>query len=256
MYNPLGEYRAHVRKQAGDREAVLMLLCLRESPIGTLPPDFVMVTYEQLKGRVRQNLGKHAADAPAQHLTFALDFVKTMENLRKGNRMNPAVLDLVTEKKDDVIEYLRAVREVTNELRGIADRTGEIVTENLPVGLPQKVHKWFYREECNLLDYLVHGVEFRSGAKVAVDANVTVDGWEVVVWRRRSSPEQLMVPELVLWLREHGVPFLVAADSVASEGTGRVATAFLPFDAPLEEVAAHVTEVVAAIARAEVAPGE
>lgn len=94
------------------------------------------------------------------------------------------------------------------------------------------------------------------GAKVAVDAYVSLDGWDVVVWQRRSSPENLPVLDLVIWLREHGVPFVVAADSVASEGTRRVAAAFSPFGALLEEVAAHVTEVVAAIARAEVGPGE
>jgi len=173
VQNPLGEYRAHLRKEAGDREAVLMLLCLRDPSIGAVPPDIAVVTYEQLMGRVRQNLGMHAADAPAQYLTFALDFVKTMENLRKGNRRNPAVLYLFTEKKDDVIEFLHAVREVKKELRGITERTSEVVTENLPDGLPQKVHKWFYREERNLLDDLVHDVEFPSGAKVAIDAVVS-----------------------------------------------------------------------------------
>lgn len=256
VYNPLEEYRAHLRKEAGDREAVLMLLCLREPPIGTLPPDVAVVTYEQLMRRVRQNLGMHAAEAPGQYLTFALDFVKTMENLRKGNRMNPAVLDLFTEKKDDVVKFLHAVREVSKELRGIVERTGEIVTENLPDGLPQKVHKWFYREERNLLDDLVHDVEFPSGSKVAIDAYLSLDGWEVVVWQRRCSIEKLLLPDLVLWLRERGVPFLVAVDSVESSRTGRVTTGFFPFDAPLEEVAAHVTEVVAAVARAGAAPGE
>lgn len=46
--------------------------------------------------------------------------------------MNTAWLDLFTKKKDDVIELLHAVRAVTKELRGIVERTGEIVTENLP----------------------------------------------------------------------------------------------------------------------------
>lgn len=206
VYNSLDEHRAHRRKEAGDREATLMLLRLREPPIGTLPPDVAVVTYVQLRRRVRQNLGMHATDASAQYLTFAPTFASTMESLREENRMNPAVLDLFTEKKGDVIVFLHAVREVTKELRRIAERTGEIVTENLLDGLPQKVHKWFYREERNLMDYLVHDMAFPSGVKVAIDAFVSMDGWEVLAWQRRCGLEKLQVPDLAHWLRERSAP--------------------------------------------------
>lgn len=71
-----------------------------------------------------------------------------------------------------------------------------------------------------------------------------------------QQPREAAGAGLLIWLRERGAPHLVVAGSVESEKTGRVATAFFPFEAPLEEVAAHATEVVAPAARAEVAPGE
>lgn len=254
VYNPLDDYWAHLQQVAGDRRAILLLLGLHEPPPGSLPADVVAVTYDQLMARVRQNLGTYATDTPAQYLTFALDFVKTMENLRKGNRMNPAVVDLFIEKDDEVIELLHAARDFSKELRSVVERTGEIVTPNLPTYHPQKVHKWFYKEERNLLQVLVHDVEFPSSAKVAIDAALSTGGWDVFVWQRRGN--KLPSVELLRWLERGGVPFLDGNNRESISEGQRVVTAHFPFRAPLEDVAAHVLGVVKAVARAPFAPGE
>lgn len=252
-YNPFDDYSAHLREHADGRQTTLILLCLHEPAPGTVPADVSVVTYEQLMGRVRQGLGLHAGDAPAQYLTFALEFVKTMENLKRGNRMNKGIMELFREREDDVKEFLHAARDVRNELRGIVQRTAEMVNDRLPGQLPQQVKQWYYREERNLVDDLVHDVEFPSGSKVAIDAYLGMQGWHVQVWQRSSVVGKRPIPELIAWLRTLGVPLRLPEDEL--EAGARVSVATFEFDA-LEDVAEYVAEVVKRIASAPAAPGE
>lgn len=252
-YNPFNEYAAHLKERTEGRQATLILLCLNEPPPGTLPKDVPVVTYEQLMRRVRQGLGLHAGDAPGQYLTFALEFVKTMENLKRGNRMNQGIMELFREREDDVKEFLHTARQVRDELRGIVQRTAEMVNNRLPSPLPQYVKQWYYREERNLIDDLVHDVEFPSGSKVAIDAYLGMHGWTVQVWQRRSVMERLTVQQLIAWLRVQGVVLRMPEDKL--ETGSRVTVAEFKFDA-LEDVAEYVAEVVKRIANASAAPGE
>src|SRR5690606_9090593 len=103
------------------------------------------------------------------------------------------------------------------------------------------------------VDDVVHDVNFPSGSTVAVDAYLDVYKWQVVAWQRNSVGATLQVPELAAWLLGRGVPILVEP---GTHRDGRVVTANFAFDAPPEDVAAHVAAVVAAIARSAVAPGE
>lgn len=252
--NPLGDYRAHLENVADGRQSVLAVLCLRE-PTATLGPAVSVVTYESLMSRVRQALGRHATDAPAQYLSFALDFVKTMENLRKGNRMNQAVLNLFRRKREDVVELLHAANEVSKELRRTVVRAGELVTERRSQELRQQVRQWFYRQQRELTDDLVHDVHFPSGGVVAIDTWVGLEGWEVVVWQRQSVVDKLPMPELATWLQARGLDFRVPVGTTGGY-RDRLIIASFPFEAELEEVATYVAGVVSAIANAEAAPGE
>lgn len=252
-YNPFDDYAAHLREHSDGRQTTQILLCLHAPPPGTVPTDVSVVTYEQLMGRVRQGLGLHAGDAPAQYLTFALEFIKTMENLKRGNRMNNEIMELFREREGDVKAFLHAARDVRNELRGVVQRTAEMVNDRLPGQLPQQVRQWYYREERNLVDDLVHDVEFPSGSKVAIDAYLGMQGWHVQVWQRSSVVGKLPVPELITWLRTLGVPLRMPEDEL--EASARASVAEFEFDA-LEDVAEYVAEVVTHIASAAEAPGE
>ena len=252
-HNPFNDYLAHLQERSEGRQAELILLCLQGPPAGTLPEGVAVVTYEELMGRVRQGLGLVAGNAPAQYLTFALEFVKTMENLKRGSRMNEGVMELFREREDDVKEFLYAARKVRDELRGLVQRTAEMVNDRFPGQMPQQVRQWFYREERNLVDDLVHDVEFPSGSKVAIDAYLGMQGWQVQVWQRRSAGDKVFAPELIVWLRSLGVAFRVPDDRL--DAGRRVTVADFEFDA-LEDVAAYLAELVARIASADAGPGE
>lgn len=253
--NPLREYRSHLRRIAKGRQAVLMILGLREPAPETVPSDLLVVTYEQLMGRVRENFGAFAADAPAQYLTFALDFVKTMENLKKGSRMNQAVLELFRSRQSDVIDLLDAAHQVSKELRRIVQQLAELVSEKLADDLESRVRAWFYQRTRELTDDLVNDVRYPSGAVVAIDTWLSMEGWQVVVWQRKSVGPKLRMPELTTWLQRQGVKFHVDPGTTG-DWSNRLVTAIFPFDAPLEDVAEYVSGVVTAIARSHGAPGE
>lgn len=253
VQNPLGDYREHLRREAEGREVTLVLLCLF-APQPVLE-GVVVVTYEEFLGRVRRDLGSYAADVPAQYLTFALDFVRTVENLRKGDRMNPAVVELIRTREDDVTAVWKAAAAFKKAGREKADAVGAIVAQLIPEGAPNTVGAWFHSDPNSLIGSLVHDVHFPSGAVVAVDAWIRPVGWQVNIWQRKSSGPKLSPAELRAWLAAHGVPFLLA-EGEGFGWTGRAETAGFEYDDPHETVAAHVAAVVEAIARAPKAPGE
>ena len=262
VYNPLDSYWAHVTRMAGERRPVLVLLSLREPPPATLPSFVSVVTYEPFMARVRQRLGTHAGEAPAQYLVFALDLVKTMENLLRGGSMDPAIVKLFSDHHNDVAALLGVAKRFNGELRSVVRHTGDIVATMFPRDLPIRPVLRYYSEDENLLQVLVHDLRFPSGAVVAVDATRSPRGWTISVFQRTGSV--LPKGELIGWLERAGVPFVLDEDQagrgervLAHNWVGeRPITAEFAPSAPIEDVAAHVAEVVTAVARASAAPGE
>ncbi|MDZ7801183.1 MAG: PD-(D/E)XK nuclease family protein [Trueperaceae bacterium] len=254
VYNPMDEYLGHLERKAKGRQVALILLCLHE-PQKQVPAGVVVVTYAQLMGRVRRDLGLHAADVPAQYVTFTLDFLKTMENLRKGIRMNPAVLELLKKREDDVLALLRAADSFASENRLKGNELRAHVEELVTAEVSNKLQTRYWRVPGELEGSSVYDIDFQSGAVVAIDAWIGTYGWEVTVFQRRAIGEKLAANELAEWLAERDAPFLVEAGTTALNGS-RPVTARFERNAPLDEVATHVANVVRAVAEAETAPGE
>lgn len=254
LNNPLADYLTHLDQNRNGRQVALIVLCVYE-PQQVLPPGVVVVTYEEFMGRVRRDLGSYAADVPAQYLTFALDFVRTMENRKRGNRMNPAVMELLRERTEEAKAFLDAADDAAKELRTTVTRLGEIVNNILseaPSGRPPNVTYAMWRAPRSFVDDMIFDVTFPSGMVIRVDTVLGLHGWEVFIWQYRTAGPRLPLAQLEAWLRAAGVPFLEQApiqhDAVvtANFGAGTVP----------EEVAPHTAAVVDAIARAGFAPGE
>ncbi len=252
--NPLGDYLGHLQRNAAGRQVGLILLCVNEPQ--PRPEHVVVVTYEELMGRVRRDLGRYADEVPAQYVSFSLDFARTMENRKRGTRMNPEVLELLTKREDDVYSVLEAVNALRSENGSKGNELWARVQELSPVGVRSRLGKLRYWQVPNGLDgAAVHDIDFPSGEQVTVDAWIGTYGWEVTVFQRRTPGRKLAAGELATWLVAHGAPFLVEVGATALKGSRPVTARFERY-APIEDVARHVAAVVKAIAEAGVAPGE
>lgn len=253
LYNPLQDYLGHLEQNRSGRDTRLIVLCVHE-PQQVLPPSVVVVTYEEYMGRIRRDLGSYAADVPAQYLTFALDFVKTMENRKRVHRMNPAVMELLRERTEEAKAFLVAAEDATKELRETVTRLGEIVNALLsesPEGRPTNVTFRLWREPRTFVDDALYDVNFPSGVVIRVDTILGLHGWQVFLWQYKPAGPRLPLAQLESWSREVGVPFLeqnpIQHDAVVTANFG--------VDTLPEDVARHTAAVVAAIARASLAPG-
>lgn len=252
-YNPFDEYIKHLQRHAQGREVAMLLLCLHEPQ--PAPAGVTVVTYEQFMGRVRRDLGRVATEVPAQYLTFALDFVRTMENRKKGERMNPAVTELLKKRGDDILELLGAVEAFRGENRAKGNELRARVEELVAPEVRKMLRTRYWPVPSGLDGASVHDIDFPSGEEVTVDAWIGAYGWEVTVFQRRTPGRKLSAGELEAWLRERGAEFLVAPGTTALEGS-RPVTARFERDAQLDVVAQHMLSVVTAIASAQAAPGE
>ena len=94
--NPFREYSSYVvdRAKKSGRKPLLYYLYLR-TPDGAGLADFKPIGYAAYLNRLRDQLGRYAADTTSDYLVFALHFMRTIENLLKGSVMQERELDLM-----------------------------------------------------------------------------------------------------------------------------------------------------------------
>lgn len=203
--NPLRDYLDHLQRNASGRRVALILLCVNE-PQPT-PEQVEVITYVDLMGRVRRDLGRHADDVPAQYVSFALDFARTMENKKKGARMNPAVMELLRKRADDVYSVLEAVDALRGENRSKGNELRTRVEELVPMSTRSMLHTRYWPVPNGLEGSSVHDIDFTFGEQVTVDAWIGTYGWEVTVFQRHTPGRKLAASELAVWLERHGTPW-------------------------------------------------
>lgn len=249
-YNPWRDYRDHLRELAGlEREPLLLLLAVHP-PSASQLEDFVrVVSYRELMARARGGLGRFAVDTPAEYVTFARDFIRTMENRYVGSTMNPKMLELLREHPQAVQDLMTAVNEFRKHAAQMTGQLGTTVMEALGDGWPQKVEPRSFASRlrgCQVFEVIF------PNASVAVDAYLTPEGWEISV-HERSEPDGGQGP-MEEWLRSLPLPKGAGAGGLTVEEYDRIVTARFPPETPVDVVGEHTLELVQVIASQPAAP--
>lgn len=244
LYNPWDDYWQHVRELAGTSRAPLLLLLLVRAPKEGAVPEFVRVaTYEELMAQARTRLGQYASGAPAQYVSFALDFIQTMENRYARSGMNPKILELLARHSEEALAITEGIKEFGKLATEKAAQLEAAVMEALGEP-PHPVKAWGFLSLQKIRRCQVFEVKFPN-ASVAVDVYLTPRVWEVSV-HERSEPKGGNGP-MQTWLRSLPLPMGPSSGGVTVEEYERIITARFPFETPPEAVAEHVTEVVALV---------
>lgn len=253
LNNPWRDYWRHVQDVAGAGRAPLLVLLLVYEPRPGQVPEFVrVVTYRELMTRVRERLGRYASGAPAQYVSFALDFAETMENHYVGSTMNPKLLELIREYPDEALTVAECIKEFH---RVVADKGAQLEAAVLALlgdEPPPNLEVKRFAGRSSLRHCQVFEVRLPPDAWVPVDVYLTPRFLEVSV-HDRSEPYGGAGPRQT-WLSALPWPVGPDAGGRTVEGYERIVTARYPFDAPLEVVAEHVLGVLAVIRSQQAVP--
>jgi len=200
--NPFDDYADYLDHIADDRPKHKFLLTLYPTSEGS-EWGFTNLTHEEFVGQIRSLLGHYVSDANARYLTMFLDFLNTLEDLRKGTRMNQEFLKLLSEQKDAVEDFLSEIKGFEDELRKKVRELGA----GLEVEEHPNVHQWFYREKTTLFDCLVHDIRIAGDLPVFIDTIVSPHKWEIQISVRRggdSSKLRDLLHQLEIPFEEEG----------------------------------------------------
>ena len=191
--NPLEDYIKHAKSHYKQLESHLFLLTLKPSgDVGR----FKNVTYEQLVNEIRALLADHVATADTRYLTFMLDFLNTLDNLREGRELNEKAADFLA--KDDNLKRARhffsEIDTFKGELRKTVTELGNRLDDIVD---GDRVSQGLWREKHGLYDILYHDVEHSdfSDDKIVLNAKIDPRGWSFEMFLRGGQPDS--VPDSV-----------------------------------------------------------
>jgi len=116
VINPFNDYSAYLDTTAGERRKHKLLLTLYPTSGGS-DWGFRNLTHEEYVGHIRSLVGHYVSGADARHLTMFLDFLNTLENLRKGTRMSKEFVTFLAERSEDIESLSTELQRFRNELK-------------------------------------------------------------------------------------------------------------------------------------------
>ncbi len=184
--NPFDDYAAYLDHLAAGRAKQKFLVTLYPTSEGS-KWGFTNLTHEEFVEQIRSLLGRYVSSADVRYLTIFLDFLNTLENLRRGTRMNQEFVKLLAERNEDARNFFAEVMNFRDELRKKVRELGALIE----LEEHRNVHQWFYREKTGLGDDLVHDIRVSEDMLVAVDTVIGSHGWQILIWPRSGDRSKL-----------------------------------------------------------------
>ena len=205
--NPWPEYAAFLEEKQQPHKHKF-LLTLTRTDTGE-KQGFRNITYRELVDRIRGLLGNYAADANTRYLTFMLDFLNTLDNLRGEKVVNEEFLKFLTANRADTEDFLKVCENVKREFKSKIDTLYERLTaENVRQAHLQNVLRRKYQGEQleRVLSYTIQSGMIKN-TNVKVRAAIDPSGWEIGVCLERNDPIGQAELRRALEDMNLGVPF-------------------------------------------------
>lgn len=184
--NPLEDYSAYLDRIANGRTQHKFLLTLYPTHEGS-SCGFTNLAYEKFVGRVRSLLGRYVSGADTRYLTMFLDFLNTLDNLKRGTRMNQEFVRLLSQRSDEVDKFLAELRSFQDEMRFKVQTLGSKVN----LREYQNISQRFWRPRTSLVDMLIYDIGFWKGQRVEVAAIVRPQEWTIRFQLLPGDPSKL-----------------------------------------------------------------
>ena len=184
VYNPLDEYSRALDEWAkpNQLETVRIILSLKEERGGS---EFVCITYKQFFDKIRELLGTYASTSSQKWLLYLVDFMHTVENLKKGTDMDLTEMDRFFIKNEtrlgklisDYDQFQSKLNRRVADLKTLMDK--EVLEENVK-------RRRIWSNSCLVLDLDL------SGNSIAFDTSIFPNGWELELFGRNKNSQSYL----------------------------------------------------------------
>lgn len=194
--NPFSEYADYLDQIAEGRTQHKLLLSLSPNAAGR-ERGFRNLTYQKFVEQIRSLLGQYVSrsllgqyvsDADARYLTLLLDSLNTLENLKKGTRMNRGFIELLENKEEEVARFLSDIEELKREMGEKTRELGRIINLDEHSNVTQ-LRLWMH--PAYPYDGLPYDIEVSKSLMVRIETTIFVYGWEIWIWPPKGEYSEL-----------------------------------------------------------------
>ena len=189
-YNPFEEYTRRLEDIAKEKEIppeniLKILLSLKPERETEARYGFKPLMYDKFFSILRANIGQRMLDADQRCWIYLVDFITTIQNLRRQLRMNKDLLDFFKTHEDTAFKFNLELRELKDLLRTKTKKVAQCVER--PECFPQ-FSFWSSISEGDetfpfICDSCFCFTEV-AGVHVQIEVAIHIDdrGWQLVVW--------------------------------------------------------------------------
>ena len=224
LHNDLEDYGRYLEESANGRDVCKILLGL-DLPDDAELSGFKLIEYQEYFDEVLRRIGPAIIGSTDRYLRFALEVIETIKHLKEDSAMDSQMLAFFKKKQTDVEILMQEVDNLKKDmkkrvtaLRDILDISGRRPIE----------HK--RSEEGHLLNYsLYHSITIEDNFVLVIITYISPEGWNVEI--------EGDFQRIKTWLDTQGVDYEIWP---GHNGCSLDLPSHLPYDAPIEEVAAQV----------------
>lgn len=183
-YNDFDDYSSYINQKANDKETIKLVLSLYPINSSKLSGGFINITYNNLFNSVEKFIGNYIIESNHKYLSYLMDFITSIKRLERGSVMNKEIIDFLSEREDDINNFLELISNMRKELRAKIEELGQLIEYEKYGNIKQAYYRELYGA---LYDTLVHDIRIDDQLTIAIDTVLSSGGWYIDVFPRRKT---------------------------------------------------------------------
>jgi hypothetical protein len=190
LNNPFADYKDYLDRRIRDGRAKHKLLLTVFPTNDGKNSDFENLTYAKFVEEIRSLLGSYISNADARYLTIFLDFLNTLENLRKGSRMDQKFVEFLAKRNKDIERLFNDLKSLRADLRTKVEELRDLIDTSQYRSV--EVKDVWRGDIVSMSDNLYFIIRTAEDLLVGIDAKVSPNGWEIQLFARdKGDPSKL-----------------------------------------------------------------
>ncbi|MFN0156956.1 MAG: PD-(D/E)XK nuclease family protein [Bacteroidota bacterium] len=236
LYNDLRDYADHSRKSQPGKALTCVVLCLSPPSADTDLVDFQPITYDRFFNRLKTKLGSVIASGDLRYVSMLADLIENITYLKEGTSMDSAFMEFLSKHQDSVNRLVKDIKRFRDDLRSRVKTVNDLVPDKIN-SLDAK--RWDWRNLNELYDVAVTDLVLPSGARIAINAILSHQGWAFEIYQRSSQP----ILDIDSFSRQRGLRGQLTPTSRFQVGET------LPYSATPSDVALKISEIAEMITK-------